>query len=278
MDLGATEWTTFRKITLPMIAPGVARRGAAGGGDLDRRLRDHELQRRPDADVPAVHLRRHPPGRAARGQRAGDRAAGDRAAADGAERRGAAAARAARRRAHGAGPAHARRCPPERGRHPSSGVNFRGAAADHTWACRIAPAGPLLRCCARWRSRRPSWWRWAATRWRCRAPLVHCLVVLVAAGVAAGAADGAQHRGRPRGRRAHDADGRRVLDDDVAAGGARAGHAGRAGRAQRADRAVRRPRRSRSAPRCSRSPPSPRCGGRAGCGRCWRSRACSRPA
>ena len=24
MDLGATEWVTFRKITLPMIAPGVA--------------------------------------------------------------------------------------------------------------------------------------------------------------------------------------------------------------------------------------------------------------
>ena len=24
MDLGATEWATFRKITLPMIAPGVA--------------------------------------------------------------------------------------------------------------------------------------------------------------------------------------------------------------------------------------------------------------
>ena len=24
MDLGATEWTTFRKVTLPMIAPGVA--------------------------------------------------------------------------------------------------------------------------------------------------------------------------------------------------------------------------------------------------------------
>ena len=49
MDLGATEWTTFRKITLPMIAPGVAAAGAAGGRDLDRRLRDHELQRRPDA-------------------------------------------------------------------------------------------------------------------------------------------------------------------------------------------------------------------------------------
>jgi spermidine/putrescine transport system permease protein len=24
MDLGATEWATFRKVTLPMIAPGVA--------------------------------------------------------------------------------------------------------------------------------------------------------------------------------------------------------------------------------------------------------------
>ena len=73
MDLGATEWTTFRKITLPMIAPGRRGGGAAGRRDLDRRLRDHELQRRPDPDVPALHLRRHPPGRAARGQRAGDR-------------------------------------------------------------------------------------------------------------------------------------------------------------------------------------------------------------
>jgi len=27
MDLGATEWTTFRKVTLPMIAPGVAAAG-----------------------------------------------------------------------------------------------------------------------------------------------------------------------------------------------------------------------------------------------------------
>ena len=49
--------------------------GAAGLRDLDRRLRDHELQRGPDADVPALHLRRHAPGRAARGQRAGHRAA-----------------------------------------------------------------------------------------------------------------------------------------------------------------------------------------------------------
>src|SRR5690242_19561952 len=27
MDLGATEWATFRKVTLPMIAPGVAAAG-----------------------------------------------------------------------------------------------------------------------------------------------------------------------------------------------------------------------------------------------------------
>ena len=96
MDLGATEWATFRKITLPMIAPGRRRRGAAGRRDLDRRLRDHELQRGPDADVPAVHLRRHPPGRAARGQRAGHRPAGRRAGPDGAQRDAAAPAGRAR--------------------------------------------------------------------------------------------------------------------------------------------------------------------------------------
>ena len=59
MDLGATEWTTFRKVTLPMIAPGRGRRRAARGRHLRRRLRHHELQRRPDDHVPAVHLRRH---------------------------------------------------------------------------------------------------------------------------------------------------------------------------------------------------------------------------
>ena len=73
MDLGATEWTTFRKVTLPMIAPGVAAAALLAVRDLDRRLRDHELQRRPDADVPALHLRRDAPGRAAGGQRAGHR-------------------------------------------------------------------------------------------------------------------------------------------------------------------------------------------------------------
>ena len=86
MDLGATEWTTFRKVTLPMIAPGVAPAGAAGRRALDRRLRDHELQRRPDADVPAVHLRRHAPGRAAARSTCWPRAAARRARADGAQR------------------------------------------------------------------------------------------------------------------------------------------------------------------------------------------------
>ena len=135
MDLGATEWATFRKVTLPMIAPGRRRRRAAGRRDLDRRLRDHELQRRPDADVPAVHLRRHAPGRAARGQRARDRAAGDRARADGAERGRAAPARRARRGAHGADAARRRASPPRvrvrtpnRAGRPSRGVNSRGAA------------------------------------------------------------------------------------------------------------------------------------------------------
>ncbi len=29
MDLGANEWTTFRKVTLPLIAPGWRRRGCS---------------------------------------------------------------------------------------------------------------------------------------------------------------------------------------------------------------------------------------------------------
>ena len=69
-DLGANQWTTMRKITLPLIMPGVAAAGAARVRDLDRRLRRHELQRRADDHVPAVRLRRLAPGRAAAGQRA----------------------------------------------------------------------------------------------------------------------------------------------------------------------------------------------------------------
>ena len=58
MDLGANEWSTFRKVTLPLIAPGILAAGAARVRALDRRLRDHVLQRRLDDHVPAVRLGR----------------------------------------------------------------------------------------------------------------------------------------------------------------------------------------------------------------------------
>jgi spermidine/putrescine transport system permease protein len=72
------------------------------GGDarrraLGRRLRDHLVQRGPDADVPALHLRRDPSGRARRGQRPGHHAAARRARADGRQRARPAGAGAARR-------------------------------------------------------------------------------------------------------------------------------------------------------------------------------------
>ena len=88
--------------------------GAAGVRDLDRRLRDHELQRRPDPDVPALHLRRHAPGRAARGQRAGHRAARGRADPDGAQRDAAAApgGALAAPRDGSTSPRRRRSCPP----------------------------------------------------------------------------------------------------------------------------------------------------------------------
>ena len=45
MDLGANEWTTFRKITLPLLAPAILSAALLGVRALDRRLRDHLLQR-----------------------------------------------------------------------------------------------------------------------------------------------------------------------------------------------------------------------------------------
>ena len=56
MDLGANEWTTFRKVTLPIIAPGIVAGRADRVRALRRRLRDHELQRRGRGDVPALRL------------------------------------------------------------------------------------------------------------------------------------------------------------------------------------------------------------------------------
>ena len=71
-DLGATPLTTFRMVTLPLLAPGHRRRGAARLRALDRRLRDLELQLGHDRDVPALHLRRQPARHPGPGQRARD--------------------------------------------------------------------------------------------------------------------------------------------------------------------------------------------------------------
>ena len=67
MDLGANEFTTFRKVTLPLIAPGDPLGPAALVRALGRRLRGDVLQRGLDGDVPALRLGR----RAARGAAAG---------------------------------------------------------------------------------------------------------------------------------------------------------------------------------------------------------------
>ena len=96
MDLGATEWTTFRKVTLPLIAPGVAAAALLAAAISVDDFVITLLQLRPDRHVPAVHLRRHTPGCATRGQRARDRAAADRAGAHVAQRDAPAAARSPR--------------------------------------------------------------------------------------------------------------------------------------------------------------------------------------
>ena len=72
-DLGAPPLTTFRTVTLPLLAPGIVAARAARLRPLDRRLRDLELQLGHDRDVPALHLRRQPARHPGAGQRAARR-------------------------------------------------------------------------------------------------------------------------------------------------------------------------------------------------------------
>ena len=72
MDLGADEWTTFRKITLPLLAPQSSARPSSASRSRST-IRDHVLRRRLHDDVPAVRLGSSACLRAAAGQRRRER-------------------------------------------------------------------------------------------------------------------------------------------------------------------------------------------------------------
>ena len=57
MDLGANEWTTFWRVTFPLIFPGIMAAAAAGLQPVDRRLRHHQLRLRHDQHLPHLDLR-----------------------------------------------------------------------------------------------------------------------------------------------------------------------------------------------------------------------------
>ena len=59
MDLGADELTTFRKVTFPLILPGVLAARPAGILPLDRRLHHHQLRIGHDQYVPILALQHH---------------------------------------------------------------------------------------------------------------------------------------------------------------------------------------------------------------------------
>jgi len=69
MDLGANEWMTFQKVTLPLIAPAILAALSPLLRDLDRRLRRDVLQLGVEGDVPALRLGRRAGGSAAAGER-----------------------------------------------------------------------------------------------------------------------------------------------------------------------------------------------------------------
>ena len=89
MDLYASEWQTFRRITLPLVLPGIVAAALLAFSLSLRRLHHHELQRRHHRHVPDVRLGCRPARHPAAGQRDRHGDVRDRAAA----RRGQLAAR-----------------------------------------------------------------------------------------------------------------------------------------------------------------------------------------
>ena len=98
MDLGATEWTTFRKVTLPMIAPGVAAAALLAAAISVDDYVITSFNAGQTITFPLFIFGATRQGVPPAGQRAGDRAAADRAGADVPQRAAPAPARAPRRR------------------------------------------------------------------------------------------------------------------------------------------------------------------------------------
>ncbi len=265
MDLGATEWATFRKVTLPMIAPGVGAAALlAGAISID----DYVITSFNAGQTQTFPLFIFGATRQGVPPEVNVLATGllvivlilmgaqrGRAAAPGGARRGPhARGRLARRLADGltsvASGARARPGVPgvpapfgaATRRTNVHGVQVAGARADELARCRIALAGPSPRCCARSPPRLP-----------CSSPCSGARSGHARPGRAlrGGGGRGRDRRGRgrradarrtARARRPGDAARHRVLHDDGPAGRARAADARRARRRERDDRVRRRAR------------------------------------